>query len=251
MSGDVDASLAGRVVVVTGASGGIGRAITDLVSRDGAAVVMGCSGDDAWPEQLPDGAGTSTAVHRVDVRDPEQVDELMAFAGERFGGIDALVNSAGVMEQVDFEDLDPALWNEIITVNLTGAYLCVRAALPWLRRSAAPVVVNVASQLGYAGAARAVAYSASKAGLLGLTRALAHELGPGIRVNAVAPGPIRTPMTDPHATPEWVEQKTSRQVMKRFGEPHEVASAVRFLIGDESSYFTGQTLSPNGGGVMP
>jgi 3-oxoacyl-[acyl-carrier protein] reductase len=96
-----------------------------------------------------------------------------------------------------------------------------------------------------------VAYSASKAGTLGLTRALAHELGPDIRVNAVAPGPIDTPMTQPHATPEWVRRKTSKMIFDRFGTAGEVASVIRFLLSDAASFLTGQTISPNGGGVMP
>lgn len=246
-----DESLAGRVVVLTGASGGIGRATARELGRRGAHVVMGYLDPGLAPDALIRLTGGQGVAMSADVRDDRSVAALIGMAAERHGRIDALVNNAGVMEQTPMRDLTTQAWQDTIDVNLSGAFRCVRAALPLLSRSPHAAVVNVSSQLAYTGAALAVAYCASKAGLLGLTRALAHDLGPDIRVNAVAPGPIETPMTAPHATAAWVEAKTSRLVMKRFGRAEEVAAAVRFLVSDESSYFTGQTLGPNGGGVMP
>jgi len=119
-----------------------------------------------------------------------------------------------------------------------------------LRRTGG-AIVTIGSQLGYTGGINCAAYAASKAGVSGLTRALARQLGPDVRVNCVAPGPIETPMTAAHATPEWVEQKTQQQVMKRFGTADEVATAVSWVAGTDASFVTGQTIHVNGGGVMP
>jgi 3-oxoacyl-[acyl-carrier protein] reductase len=245
------ARLDGRGIVVTGGTGGIGQSTVEELVRAGAQVVVAHSrGEDAAAADLATALGDAVIAQEVDVCDEASVAALFEAASARLPQIDGLVNSAGVMEQAPIRDLTPAMWSHTIGVNLTGAYMCTRIALRHLDRSAHAAVVNVASQLAYSGAQGVAAYCASKAGLLGLTRALAHDL-PLIRVNAVAPGPIDSPMTRPHATPGWVEAKTSKMVMRRFGEPHEVAAAIRFLLSDEASFFTGQTLSPNGGGVMP
>jgi 3-oxoacyl-[acyl-carrier protein] reductase len=245
------ARLDGRGVVVTGGTGGTGRSTVEELVRAGARVVVAHGrGEGAAAADLANSLGDEVIPVEVDVCDEDSVEALFAAASARLPQVDGLVNSAGVMEQAAIRDLTPAIWNHTIAVNLTGAYLCTRAALRHLDRSDHAAVVNVASQLAYAGAQGVAAYCASKAGLLGLTRALAHDL-PSIRINAVAPGPIDSPMTRPHATPEWVEAKTSKMVMRRFGEPYEVAATIRFLLSDEASFFTGQTLSPNGGGAMP
>jgi 3-oxoacyl-[acyl-carrier protein] reductase len=143
-----------------------------------------------------------------------------------------------------------ATWNHTLAVNLTGTFLAVSAAAQELRTSRGSVV-TIGSQLGYTGGLNCAAYSASKAGIGGLTRALARELGPHVRVNCVAPGPIETPMTAAHATPEWIETKTRQLVMHRFGTSDEVATAVSWLASQDASFVTGQTINVNGGGVMP
>ena len=242
-------SLADRTIMITGASGGIGLALASSLRAKGCRLVLGTGrGELALVDSL---VGHSVVSTEVDVTDPESISALMALAEREFGGFDGLVTAAGIMEQASIDELDLATWSRVISVNLTGTYSIVAASVSPLRRSKHAAVVMLASQLAYTGARSAIAYSASKAGILGLTRSLALELAPGIRVNAVTPGPIETPMTARHATPEWVAAKTSRLAMSRFGTPAEVASAITFLLSDESSYFTGQTLSPNGGGVMP
>ncbi|PKW15546.1 SDR family NAD(P)-dependent oxidoreductase [Saccharopolyspora spinosa] len=249
------ARLDGRTVVVTGAAGGIGSATSDVLVRAGAQVVLAHGPGEADAHaaaQLVATLGEDRACAvAVDVLDEGSVTDLFEAAYARFGRIDALVTAAGVMEQVPFADLGPDVWQHTIGINLTGTYLCVRAALPYLQQTGQASVVTVSSQLAYTGATDVAAYTASKAGILGLTRALAHELGPRIRVNAVAPGPIDTPMTRPHATAEWTERKTSRMVFDRFGTADEVASAIRFLVSEAASFVTGQTINANGGGVMP
>jgi 3-oxoacyl-[acyl-carrier protein] reductase len=234
-----------RVAVLTGAEGGLGLAVAQRLAKDGFRLVLGHRPGATIAD------GSEGAVHvGADVTSETDVRQLMNAAVTELGRIDVLVTLAGVMEQRHIDELDLATWNHTLAVNLTGTYLCVAAAAEQLRKTRGSVV-TIGSQIGYIGGTNCAAYTASKAGVAGLTRALARELGPDVRVNCVAPGPITTPMTDRYATSEWVDAKTRSLVMGRFGTPDEVATAVAWLAGDESTFVTGQTINVNGGGAMP
>ncbi|BBY85694.1 SDR family NAD(P)-dependent oxidoreductase [Mycolicibacterium tokaiense] len=242
----------GRMVVITGATGGIGAAIARAVHRRGGVAVLACH-----PSTFAEGHALSADIPEslvlpVDVADTASV---RTFAREitRYGtGIEGLVNNAGVLVERSFEDLDEQTWARVIDVNLSGTFRMVHALRQALSAGEGGSVVNIASQLAYTGAPNVAAYAASKGGVLGLTRALAHDLAPKIRVNAVAPGPIESPMNTPYMSDQqWVARKVGKSVMGRFGTADEVAGAVLYLLSPEATFFTGQTLSPNGGGVMP
>jgi len=235
------------VAVVTGAEGGLGEAVAQRLLDEGYRLVLG-----HLPGTAPAQFASPETVLAVptDVTKDRDTQALMDAAVQRFGRIDVLVTLAGVMEQQTIDELDLETWNRTLSVNLTGTFLCAIAAKDLLRATGG-AIVTIGSQLGYTGGIDCAAYAASKAGVSGLTRALARQLGPEVRVNCVAPGPIETPMTAAHATPEWIKQKTRQLVMDRFGTADEVATAVSWLAGKNASFVTGQTLHVNGGGIMP
>jgi 3-oxoacyl-[acyl-carrier protein] reductase len=248
-------SLAGRVVLVTGSSRGIGAEVAVKAAAEGAIVAVHYN-------QSPEAAdGTLTRVRSVgpeaegfaaDLRDGRQAEGLVARVIDRFGRLDALVNNAGRTLVGPFLEIDPADWDDVLRTDLTAAFHTSRAALPSMVERGNGTIVNIASRLGQMGVAETAAYSAAKAGLIGLTRALAREFGPrGIRVNAVAPGVTVTEMTTDLVDSEEGRRRLRDMALGRFGRADEVADTVIFLLSDASSLFLGQTLNPNAGGYMP
>jgi 3-oxoacyl-[acyl-carrier protein] reductase len=243
--------LEGRVVMVTGASGGIGDTIVRMLDDAGARLVCVAGRNRERAEEIAASLTHEALATACDVRAEAEVQRVVDETLERFGRLDVVVNNAGIYIEATTGETDFELWQRNLDVNLTSTYLFCRLATPALRASGRGAIVNITSRLGYTGSVRAAAYAATKAGQSGLTRSLAKELAPDVRVNAVAPGPIATPMTDVYSgDPAWVRRKTKELVMGRLGTPWEVATAVVFLASDASSYFTGQTLHPNGGGYM-
>jgi len=248
-------ALAGRVVLVTGSSRGIGSEVAAKAAAEGATVAIHYHRSPDGAQRTLDrvrAAGADGERFSADLADGQQAEGLVAQVIERFGRIDALVNNAGRTQVGPFLDIEPATWEEIIRTDLSAAFHTCRAALPSMLEHGAGAIVNVASRLGQVGVAETAAYSAAKAGLIGLTRSLAREFGPrGIRVNAVAPGFTITEMTAELAASDEGRGRLRDMPIGRFGEAGEVADAVIFLLSDASSLFLGQTLNPNGGGYMP
>jgi 3-oxoacyl-[acyl-carrier protein] reductase len=245
--------LLDRVAIVTGGARGIGGAIAAAFAAEGADVVIADRlGEDVAKPVLDAvaSAGRRALFVATDIADETSVSAMVERAYEEFGEIDVLVNNAGTFSQVFLHELPVAEWDRVMSVNLRGCFLCTRMVLPRMLERGRGKVINVASQLGQIGGTEMVHYSASKAGVIGFTKALAREVSTkGIHVNAIAPGPILTDMMA-EETDEWAAQKLSELPIGRFGEVHEVAPTAVFLASDESSYYVGQTLCPNGGDVM-
>jgi 3-oxoacyl-[acyl-carrier protein] reductase len=243
--------LAGHNAVVTGAASGIGRAIAVHLARAGARVLI-ADRDGARAEQAADTlrqAGGQAAAIAADVSDPADV-EAMFTAAERSGPVTLLVNNAGHVHQSPFEALEIAEFDRMIAVHLRGNFLCARRALPAMLAAGDGVIVNIASQLGQIGGTQLAHYAAAKAGIIGMTKSLAREVsGRGVRVNAVAPGPIDTELVQA-LSPEWRRAKLAELPLGRFGTPEDVAETVAFLASPLAKIYVGQTLGPNSGDVM-
>jgi NAD(P)-dependent dehydrogenase (short-subunit alcohol dehydrogenase family) len=240
--------LAGRRILITGGGSGIGAATAELFVREGANVVVA----DRVPEKLKLVADRAGAIAiPFDVTDPEAVREGVEAAAIAMHGIDGLVNCAGISISEPFHSTTMALWNSAISVNLTGTYLVCHSALAHLKRAYAASIVNVASAVAHQPLLNRAAYAASKAGLLAFTKVLAIELAPRIRCNVLSPGAVETPMvTDLFTEPAQIERIASRYALLRMGQPRELADAILYLIGPESSFVTGTTLVVDGGRIF-
>jgi 3-oxoacyl-[acyl-carrier protein] reductase len=241
-----------RVSLVTGAGSGIGRAIAEKLAREGERVVVNDL-EQASAEEVVAGieeSGGEATSAPGDVSDPEDVGRMVERAREAFGPIEVLVNNAGYGQQKPFVELTVEDFDRMIGVHLRGAFLCTSAVLPEMLAAGRGVIVNIASQLGQIGGVELSHYSAAKAGIIGLTKSLAREVSAqGVRVNAVAPGPINTELVL-GLSGEWRRNKAAELPLGRFGEPWEVAETVAFLASEGAALYVGQTLGPNSGDVM-
>ena len=235
----------GRRCLVTGAAQGLGRTFCVALAREGA-LVAGLDVADLADTRAE--VGERFVPVTADVTDPPSVQAAIAGLAERLGGIDVLVNNAGVYPVVPFEETSFAQWRLVMSVNLDGAFLVTRAALPALRRSAAGRIVNVASAVVWLGPPGMVAYTASKAGLIGLTRSLAAELGAdGVTVNAITPGLIATDTAVRTGVTDDLARVVANQAVPRPQEPDDLISALLFLVDPASSFVTGAALNVDGG----
>jgi acetoacetyl-CoA reductase len=242
-------TLKEAVVVVTGASRGLGRAIAEEVGHGGAKVVINYSRSKEPAEelvgQLSENGGEAIAV-QADVSDPDQAQSLIDRTIEEFNRIDVLVNNAGINVDRTLRKLSVEDWDKVIKVDLNSAFYTVHAALPHMMEAGGGKIINMSSFVGEAGNIGQANYSAAKAGLLGFTKTAAKELARyGITVNSICPGFIETDMVA--SIPDDQREKLLKTVpLGRFGQPEEIARAVRFLI-EDGDYITGQALDINGG----
>jgi NAD(P)-dependent dehydrogenase (short-subunit alcohol dehydrogenase family) len=246
--------IAGKVAVVTGGCSGIGLATVKRFVEEGARVVVGDIDDErglGLAEQL--GGPESVTYQHVDVTSKEEVDALFATAKEVYGSVDVAFNNAGIAPPDDDSILDTDLdaWRRVQEVNLTSVYLCCKAVLPYMLEQQSGSIINTASFVAVMGSATSqISYSASKGGVLSMTRELGVQFArSGIRVNALCPGPVNSPLLQNlFATdPERAARRLVHVPMGRFGEPEEMADAVLFLASDESSFMTAATFLVDGG----
>ena len=241
--------LAGRVALVTGAATGIGRAIALRLADAGARVALNHLGQQPAAEETAARAGSMLPVE-ADVRSSEQVAAMVRKVEQSLGAIDILVNNAGVILEKPFLDLAEADWDFVVDTDLKAHFITCRAVLPGMVGRGRGTIINVASELGYLGRELYVPYCAAKAGVIGLTRSLAREFAPAIRVNAIAPGPVDTPMLSLENMSPLVLERERAIPAQRVGRPEEIAATALFLASDEASFFYGQVLGPNGGAFM-
>lgn len=247
-------ALDGRAAVVTGAASGIGAAIAEAYAAEGAALLL-ADQDPARLETVAGSCGESGAkvVTRVaDVRSEADCRHLIDGAVSDLGAVHVLVNCAGILTEVPFARMEAATWDEMIAADLRSVFLCCRQAVPHMVEQRWGRIINIASQLGIKGGEGLVHYSAAKAGVIGLTKALAREVaGDNVLVNAIAPGPIDTPLTAGISS-GWRAAKQAELPLGRFGVPGEVAPTAVLLASDPGgNLYVGQALGPNSGDVMP
>jgi 3-oxoacyl-[acyl-carrier protein] reductase len=248
-----DILLNGRIALVTGASRGIGRAISILLAQRGASVAVHYnSSAEAAQEvvaQITQADGKAVAL-QADMGDPQAISHLFVQAGSQLGPIDILVNNAGEMTDGAVVDMSDEMWEQSIRVNLTSVFRCSRAVIPGMKARGWGRIINMASQAAYTGSSYHAHYAAAKAGILGFTFSLAKEVATnGITVNAISPGRITTEMVLSRMEgreEEWLKQTPVR----RFGKPEEVASVVAFLASEGAAYITGTDINVSGGQLM-
>ncbi len=247
------ARLSGKVAIVTGASGGIGRAIAAALATEGAAVAVHYAENREAAEALvgaiSEGGGRAASV-QADLSAREGAQRVVAAALQAFGRIDILVNNAGILRDTLVLRMREEDWEAVINTNLNSAFYCIKAVLREFVRQRSGRIINITSVVAETGNAGQANYVAAKAGMVGLTKAVAREVASrGITVNAVAPGFVETRMTG-RLSPEQVKMHLEQVPLGRAGKPEEIAAAVVFLASDDASYITGQVLNVDGGLVM-
>jgi 3-oxoacyl-[acyl-carrier protein] reductase len=247
--------LEGKVALVTGAGQGIGKEIALAYAREGAKVGV----NDKMKEQALSSAQEVRALGQEDLPVPADVSlerpvrDMVETMFREFGRIDVLVNNAGIFNQSRLVDMPVSTWDHMIQVNLRSVYLCTRFVLPSMVERRYGRIINVASQLGIKGAAKLAHYCAAKAGIIGFTKALALEVAEhNITANSIAPGPIETDLVVGEVSPDQIAAQIAELPLGRYGQVEEVApTAVLLAAEPDGNLYTGQTLGPNAGDVMP
>lgn len=238
-----------KTVLVTGGSRGIGKAIVEKFAKSDFNVILNYNKSFEAAKAVED-TYKNVKIFRADVTNRKEVQSMIEFANETFGGIDILINNAGtgctgLLQELSFEE-----WQDVFNVNVNGVFNCTQAILPNMLSKHSGKIINISSIWGLVGASCEVAYSASKAAVIGFTKALAKEVGPsGITVNCIAPGIIMTDMVSQYSVEEFDEIR-NQIPLGEIGTTEDIANSVYFLASNEANYITGQILSPNGGWVI-
>ncbi len=241
-----------KTALVTGGAKGIGAAICRSLANDGYKIAINYNNSESDAQSLKKELSgiTEVEIFKADISNSEEVKNMFASIERTFGGVEVLVNNAGISEQILFTDITDDMWQKMLNTNLTGAFYCSRQALGYMINKKSGRIINIASMWGEVGASMEVHYSAAKAGLIGLTKALAKEVGlSGITVNAVSPGVIMTDMMKNFSL-EDVNALKEETPLNALGKPNDVADAVSFLASSKADFITGQVISVNGGFVI-
>jgi 3-oxoacyl-[acyl-carrier protein] reductase len=245
--------LKGRIAIVTGAARGIGFAAAEKLAENGASVVLGDINEPLVQEAAGrlKAKGYEALAVRMDVGRNDSIREAIAAAVKAFGGIDIVVNNAGILSALSIEEMTRAEWDKVLNVNLGGTFFVIQAALPFLKKSQHPRIINISSLTGRNGGFEgSMCYAASKGGVISITRGMARRLAPfNITVNAVCPGPTETEILKGY-TPEAQERQRNVSLLRRLGQPEEIAAAVCYLASTEAAFVTGAMLDVNGGAYM-
>ena len=245
--------LKGRIAIVTGAARGIGFASAEKLAENGASVVLGDLNEPLVQEAAGrlKAKGYEALAVRMDVGRNDSIREAIAAAVKAFGGIDIVVNNAGILSALSIEEMTRKEWDKVLNVNLGGTFFVVQAALPFLKKSQNPRIINISSLTGRNGGFEgSMCYAASKGGVISITRGMARRLAPfNITVNAVCPGPTETEILKGY-TPEAQERQRNVSLLRRLGQPEEIAASICYLASTEAAFVTGAMLDVNGGAYM-
>ena len=240
--------LTGKRVLITGGAGGIGSATAQRFVGEGARVAV-IDRDEAAGQRLCQALPALAVFIPADVADPDSVAQAFEQLDQLFGGLDVLINNAGISIRQAFLDITPAEWRSVLDINLNGVFYVAQQAARRMSAGGGGVILNMGSTNGLAGYHYYAGYNASKAGVIELTRSMALELGPMIRVNAVCPGFIMTPMQEAEYTPEMRRTFEGKLPLQRLGSPDDVAALFAFLASDEATFITGQYFVIDGGEI--
>ena len=238
-----------KTVLITGGSRGIGKSMVYAFSKAGYNVLLNFNRSESIANEIA-AELENVKVYGANVADQQSIINMVEYTNQVFGGIDILINNAGISCTGLLQDISLDEWNNVINVNLTGTYNLCKAVLPQMIAKQSGKIINISSVWGIAGASCEVAYSASKAGVIGLTKALAKEVGPSnIQVNCIAPGIIMTDMISDYSMEE-LDDITKQIPLGRIGSTDDIANVALFLASDAANYITGQIISPNGGWII-